>query len=132
MNTSAFWAACAAIGLAACALTPEQLAARQAAEAQAQYRLHLSLLAQCDPEATALAPVPTDTGQDAAAAQRAEAYRKKLSDPVLQRCYRLAWENHLNQARLQATMWEMQRRDYWDWAFHPSLFGCRGYRRCYW
>ncbi|MCP2040847.1 hypothetical protein L1281_001437 [Neisseria sp. HSC-16F19] len=126
-------AAAAAVILSGCAATPEQIAVRQAAEAQAQHRLHLALLAQCDPEAAALAPSPSDSADDAQAAKRAQAYREKVSDPVFQRCYRLAWENHLNQARLQAAAYEMQRREFWhDGFFHPRWFGCRGYRSCYW
>lgn len=132
MNKSTLLMACTAALLAACAMTPGQRQAQQAAETQAQHHLHLALLAQCDPVAADLASSLADVAAGAEAVTRAQAYRQKVSDPVFQRCYRLAWENHLNQARLHAAEREAQWRDDRARFFYPMYFGCRGYWGCHW
>lgn len=118
------------LGLTACALTPEQRAAQQAAEWRVQQQLAVSLAAQCDPAAARLmqAQMQADSAQNAA---EAEAYRQTVGNPVFQRCYQLAWENHLNQVRLQAADQALRRREYDDW-WGPWPFACRGYRYCGW
>lgn len=129
--------------LAACA-TPEERAARKAAEAARvraeQQQLSLSLAAQCDPQTADLMRAQmTDpeffTNKDNN--KQAELYREKISSPLFQSCYKLAWDNYLNQTRLQQLRdWEMQQRlnDDMDWmrprwcrAFHngrPFMYQC--------
>lgn len=114
----------------ACA-TPEQKAARAAAEKAAQQKLQLDLAAQCDARTAELMQAQMQNPAfltDPANAKVAEEYRQKVNLPIFQTCYRLAWNNYINQIRLeQIRSWEMQRR--WDddmnWMlFRPRL--CRG------
>ncbi|PIT16886.1 hypothetical protein [Snodgrassella alvi] len=101
--------------LAACA-TPEQKAARAAAEKAAEQKLKLDLAAQCDARTAELMQVQMQNPaffSDPANAKIAEEYRQKVNLPIFQSCYRLAWDNYVSKIRLQqARDWEMQRR--WD------------------
>lgn len=121
--------------LTACA-TPEERAARKAAEAARvraeQQQLSLKLAAQCDVQAADLmrsqmADPNFFTNKDNS--KQAELYREKISSPLFQSCYQLAWDNYLNQVRLQQLRdWEMQQRlnDDMDW-MRPRW--CRGFHR---
>jgi hypothetical protein len=101
--------------LAACA-TPEQKAARAAAEKAAEQKLKLDLAAQCDTRTAELMQAQMQNPaffSDHANAKIAEEYRQKVNLPIFQSCYRLAWDNYMSQVRLQqAQDWAMQRR--WD------------------
>ncbi len=111
--------------LAACA-TPEQKAARAAAEKAAQQKLQLDLAAQCDPRTAELMQVQMQNPaffSDPANAKIAQEYMQKVNLPIFQSCYKLAWNNYINQVKLeQARSWAMQRRwdDDMDWMmFRP-------------
>lgn len=121
--------------LAACA-TPQEKAARKAAEAaraQAeQQQLSLRLAAQCDPQAADLMRAQMADANffsNADNHKQAEQYREKISSPVFQSCYKLAWDNYLNEVRLQQLRdWEMRQQlnDDMDW-MRPRW--CRGFYR---
>ena len=126
--------------LSACAVTPEQRAQQQAQAQREQQVLAAALAEQCDPEAAALMRQQAADREfltAAASAALAEQYRQKMSNPLFQSCYRLAWENHLNQARLQAVQ-QMHMRDRMnDMLAYPAW--CQGFRhgrpfryRCAW
>lgn len=111
--------------LAACA-TPEQKAARAAAEKAAQQKLQLDLAAQCDPRTAELMQAQMQNPaffSDSANAKIAQEYMQKVNLPIFQSCYKLAWNNYINQVKLdQARSWAMQRRwdDDMDWMmFRP-------------
>lgn len=111
--------------LAACA-TPEQKAARAAAEKTAQQKLQLDLAAQCDPRTAELMQAQMQNPaffSDPANAKIAQEYMQKVNLPIFQSCYKLAWNNYINQVKLeQARSWAMQRRwdDDMDWMmFRP-------------
>lgn len=98
--------------LSACALTPEQKAARLAAQQRYEQDLQVRLAAQCDPQAAALMREQFD--RTPAHATRAGQdfrlrYLEKINDPLFQACYKLAWQNHISQERLR----RMER--YYDW-----------------
>ncbi|WP_066569380.1 hypothetical protein [Snodgrassella sp. CFCC 13594] len=113
-------------------VTPEQKAAQAARARAAQQQLALDLAAQCDPQAADLMrQQQTDAGffTQPATAKAANAYRDKVSSPLFQSCYKLAWDNYLNQMRLQQIRnWELQRRmdADMDWMMRPRW--CRGVR----
>ncbi len=97
--------------LAACALTPEQQAAREAAQKQYQQQLQVQLAAQCNPATAAVmqeyftSPPPADEKARQAFRLR---YVEKVNDPMFQACYKMAWQNHIAQQQIR----EMQR--YYD------------------
>ncbi|STZ77474.1 hypothetical protein [Bergeriella denitrificans] len=112
----------AASGLAACAITPEQQARREAAQQHYRQQLQTALAAQCDPATAelmrrqfALAELPQAELSKEQQALRLE-YIDKINDPMFQACYKMAWQNHISQQRLQQI-----RRYYDDWDdyFYP-------------
>ncbi|ASK27680.1 hypothetical protein [Neisseria chenwenguii] len=105
--------AASAAALAACALTPEQKAAREAAQRRYEQNLQVSLAAQCDRETADLMRRQFDMMEQGVQAPKAFRLRyvDKTADPMFQSCYKLAWQNYISQQRLQ----EMRNRyDYWD------------------
>lgn len=119
-----------AAGLLAACATPEQKAAQAAKVRAAQQQLATDLAAQCDPQAAELMrqqQADANFFTQKETAQAAQAYRDKISSPLFQSCYKLAWDNYLNQMRLQQIRnWEMQRRldDDMNWMMRPRW--CRG------
>lgn len=118
-----------ALMITACA-TPEQKAAKAAAQKAAQQKLQLDLAAQCDARTAELMQVQMQNPAfftDPQNAKIAEEYRQKVNLPIFQSCYKLAWNNYVNQLRVeQLRSWEVRRR--WDddmnWMmFRPRL--CR-------
>lgn len=124
-----FMAGVLALGLSACA-TPEQKAAEAEAERLAQQKLTIDLAAQCDAKTAELMRQQMQNPAfftDSRLAKTAEEYHQKVSDPLFQSCYKLAWDNYLNQMRLQQVeSWARQRRwdDDFNWMRRPLL--CRG------
>lgn len=114
---------------AACALTPEQQAAREAARKKQEQDLQVALAAQCDPATAELMREQFEArsypNEQARQAFRTR-YLDKVSDPMFQACYKMAWENHIAQQRLR----ELQRQRDWydDWYGFRSPF----YRPRYW
>lgn len=111
----------AAAALTACATTPEQKAARAAAQKLYEQNLQIALAQQCDAETAELMRQQFELAEQPAAAVTAEQkafrlkYVDKVADPMFQACYKMAWQNHIAQQRLQ----EMRR--YYDWEdyYHP-------------
>lgn len=106
------------IFLAACALTPEQQAARAAEQKRAEQALQVHLAAQCDMETAELmeqqfngAPI-TDEKEYQAFRLR---YVEKVNDPMFQSCYKMAWQNYSARQELR------RMRHYYDWhdRFYP-------------
>ncbi|MDO5068769.1 hypothetical protein [Neisseria zoodegmatis] len=111
----------AALSLAACAVTPEQRAAREAAQRKYEQDLQVSLAAQCDKETAELmreqfdAPPRSDKEQKAFRLR----YVDKVADPMFQACYKMAWQNYIARQELE------RLRYYDDWAdFYPFRRFC--------
>ncbi len=84
--------------LAACATTPEQKAARAQAQKRYEQDLQVNLAAQCDQETAALIRRKFDEeGKPGAATAEQKAFRlkyiDKVSDPMFQACYKMAWQS---------------------------------------
>ncbi|QEY25872.1 hypothetical protein [Neisseria zalophi] len=101
----------AALSLAACAITPEQKAAREAARIRYEQDLQVSLAAQCDRDAANLMREQFSNRPRSEKEQKEfrARYVDKISDPLFQACYKLAWQNHIAQQRLE------RMRYYHDW-----------------
>lgn len=114
-----------AILLTSCA-TPEQQAARAEAEKLARQKLDIDLAAQCDQRTAELMQMQMQNSaffSDPLMQQKVEEYHQKISQPLFQNCYKLAWENYINQIKLQNMRnLEMNRRwqDDFDWMRTPK------------
>ncbi|MDO5059797.1 MAG: hypothetical protein Q4D82_07620 [Neisseria sp.] len=118
--TPFFFSAVAALVLSACALTPEQQAAREAAARAEHQRLQVALAAQCSPEAAALMrrQFDGDTGADEQSRQAFRlAYAEKIGEPMFQACYRMAWQSYTAQQRADYLEYLRWRDD--DWWYGP-------------
>lgn len=112
--------------LAGCAVTPEQKARRAAEQERYEQQLQVALAAQCDKE-TAEMMARQFRGDIGATEKERKDFRlkyiDKTSDKLFQSCYRLAWENHINQRRLEQVErwrgccdgWYWGPRPYWWW-----------------
>lgn len=115
-------AAAAILILTACA-TPEQQAAYRQAQQRYEQDLQVALAAQCDREAAQLIRRQFDLGYapmpDAERQIFKTRYTKKLSDPMFQACYKMAWQNYISQQQLKEVRLS---RYYDDWGYpfyHP-------------
>ena len=111
----------AAALLAACATTPEQKAARAQAQKRYEQDLQVHLAAQCDQEAAALIRRKFDEeGKPGAATAEQKAFRlkyiDKVSDPMFQACYKMAWQNYISQEQLREARYYRYYDD-WDYPF---------------
>ena len=109
----------AAALLAACATTPEQKAARAQAQKRYEQDLQVYLAAQCDQETAALIRRKFDEeGKPGAATAEQKAFRlkyiDKVSDPMFQACYKMAWQNYISQEQLREARYH---RYYDDWGY---------------
>ena len=115
----------AAALLAACATTPEQKAARAQAQKRYEQDLQVHLAAQCDQETAALIRRKFDEeGKPGAATAEQKAFRlkyiDKVSDPMFQACYKMAWQSYAAQVELE----DMRRYRYYDdWWYGPRPWG---------
>ena len=105
--------------LAACATTPEQKAARAQAQKRYEQDLQVYLAAQCDQETAALIRRKFDEeGKPGAATAEQKAFRlkyiDKVSDPMFQACYKMAWQNYISQEQLREARYH---RYYDDWGY---------------
>lgn len=128
MNTRLLLLLATSVFLSACALTPEQQAARAAEQQRYEQQLQVSLAAQCDPQAAAL--MQQNFSQPVFASERERQdfrvrYVEKLNDPMFQACYKLAWQNHIAQQRLRA----LERYHIWHDDFYPWHRPFWGWRR---
>ncbi|HHW7569773.1 TPA: hypothetical protein ACU21L_000817 [Mannheimia haemolytica] len=109
--------------LSSCALTPEQQAERKAKQMRAEQDLQVQLAKQCDVETAELMyqqfnPPLSQTEQEEKAFKKR--YAEKVSDPMFQACYKLAWQNYKTQVELEEIRWNYDR----DYMY-------RGWRYCY-
>ena len=107
----------------ACAVTPEQKAQRAMAQQRQEQALQVALAAQCD-QATAEMMRRQFDGDTGASEKERQAFRlnyiDKTNDKMFQACYRLAWENYINQRRLERA--ERMRDFYDDWYWGPMPY----------
>ena len=117
----------AAALLAACATTPEQKAARAQAQKRYEQDLQVNLAAQCDQETAALIRRKFDEeGKPGAATAEQKAFRlkyiDKVSDPMFQACYKMAWQNYISQQQLQEARYYYNYYDPWGYPFYRPPF----------
>ncbi|MCF7521530.1 hypothetical protein L4G92_05650 [Neisseria sp. ZJ106] len=113
--------AAAALLLAACAATPEQLAQRAATQKRYEQNLQLALAAQCDQETALLMRRQFELSEQAAPLSETDQafrlrYIDKTNDPLFKACYQMAWQNYISQQQLREIRY---RRDYWDDYYYP-------------
>lgn len=103
--------------MTACATSPEEQARREAERQKAQRALEIDLARQCDPQvADLMQQIDSlkEQGENANAEQFSELnqqYKEKINEPLFYNCYKLAWENYINQRRLEAAE---RRADYYE------------------
>lgn len=104
--------------LTACALTPEQKAKQIEAQKRAEQDLQVQLAAQCDMETAQLLKQQFEQAHFTNEQERQDfriRYVEKVNDPLFQSCYRLAWQNYINEQRLS----RLERYYDWDRRFVP-------------
>ena len=125
LRTSLALLTCTAL-LSACASTPEQRAARALAQKREEQSLQIYLAAQCDRETAGLMQKQFDAAAiPGAPTAEQQAFRlryiDKVSDPMFQACYKMAWQNHISQQQLRAARayyyddWAYPFRNPWYW-----------------
>ena len=112
----------AAAALTACATTPEQKAARAAAQKRYEQNLQISLAAQCDKATAELMRQQFEQADNPAppTAKQKEfrlKYADKVADPMFQACYKMAWQNYIAQQQLREA-----RYYYDDWGFYHPFY----------
>lgn len=112
----------AALLLAACAITPEQRAARDAAQKKYEQDLQVSLASQCDKETAELMREQFDSPPRSEKEQKAFRLRyiDKVSDPMFQACYKLAWQNYIARQELERVRYHHD----WDGFYYPFRRYC--------
>ena len=113
----------AALLLAACAVTPEQRAAREAAQKKYEQDVQVSLASQCDKETARLMRKQFNTPPRSEKEQKAFRLRyiDKVSDPMFQACYKIAWQNYIARQELDRLR---HHYDYWDGFYSPFRRYC--------
>lgn len=126
MNPLRFLPVATFIFLTACATTPEQKAARAQAQKRAEQNLQVSLAAQCDQETARLMqkqfeladrPIPSSEPQKSFRLK----YIDKISDPMFQACYKMAWQNYISQQQLREARY-YNYYDSWGYPFYRPPF----------
>ncbi|MBF0802960.1 MULTISPECIES: hypothetical protein [unclassified Neisseria] len=113
-----FIALSAALLAAACAFTPEQRAAREAAQKKREQDLQVALAAQCDKETAQLMRQQFEWSANPDAPVKKSFrlnYVDKVSDPMFQACYKMAWQNYLARQELE----RVRYYDSWDGFYYP-------------
>ena len=110
---------CIVATLTACATPPEQKAARERAQRRYEQNLQVSLAAECDPETAKLMRKQFEQAEQVgtpSAEQKAFRlkYIDKVSDPMFQACYKMAWQNYISQQQLREARYY---RYYDEWGF---------------
>lgn len=110
---------CIAATLTACATTPEQKAAREQAQRRYEQDLQVSLAAECDPETAKLMRKQFEQAEQVGAPSAEQKafrlkYIDKVSDPMFQACYKMAWQNYISQQQLREARYY---RYYDEWGF---------------
>ena len=94
--------------MTACATSPEEQARREAERQKAQRTLEINLANQCDPQVADLMKQIDNIKEQGEEtnneqfSQLNQQYKEKINEPLFYNCYKLAWENYLNQRRLEA------------------------------
>lgn len=110
--------------LSACAITPEQRAEQERQQKLYEQNLQVSLAAQCDKSTAELIhqqfnqPIAWTEADKQAFRLK---YIEKVSDPMFQSCYKMAWQNYISQERLR----EVRR-------WHDDWYYGRPFYRPYW
>lgn len=121
--------------LGACALSPEQQAARLAAQADAQRQLELALAARCDGETARLMALQQQQWAGASDADRA-AYAERVANPVFQSCLQMARDNYRYEQQLRELEdleWRLEMRREMDWMMGRPVYRYPyGYGRWRW
>jgi hypothetical protein len=110
---------CIVAALTACATTPEQKAAREQAQRRYEQDLQVSLAAECDPETAKLMRKQFEQAEQVGAPSAEQKafrlkYIDKVSDPMFQACYKMAWQNYISQQQLREARYY---RYYDEWGF---------------
>ncbi len=114
--------------LAACATTPEQKAERAAAQKRYEQNLQITLAAQCDKDTALLMQKQFEQAEQPTALSSKEQqefrlkYVDKVTDPMFQACYKMAWQNHIAQQKLREARYYHDYYDDWGWHrpfYHP-------------
>lgn len=106
-----------ALMLTACALTPEQQAARAAAQQRAQQALQVHLASQCDADTAALMREQYEQRSYPSAQVKRDfeqRYQAKINNTMFQACYKMAWQNYISQEQLREARYY---RYYDDWGY---------------
>lgn len=114
-----------ALTLTACALTPEQQAARAAAQQRAQQALQVHLASQCDADTAALMREQYEQrSYPSAQAKRdfEQRYQAKINNTMFQACYKMAWQNYISQQQLQEARYYYNYYDPWGYPFYRPPF----------
>lgn len=109
----------------ACSLSPEVLAAREAARAEEARRITLALAQRCDGETARLMALEYDNwpGVDAAEKTRLQAQlQSRYQSPAFQNCYQLARENLAYRRRLQDLEYREWQREMEWMRYRPPFF----------
>ena len=117
---------CIVATLAACATTPEQKAARERAQRRYEQNLQVSLAAECDPETAKLMRKQFEQAEQVgtpSAEQKAFRlkYIDKVSDPMFQACYKMAWQNYISQQQLREARY-YRYYDEWGYPFYRPYY----------
>lgn len=85
------------VNLTACTLTPEEMAEREAKRIRQEQALQLELAQRCDADTADIMyeqfnPPVSRTPKELK--QFEKRYVEKVSNPMFQTCYRMAWENY--------------------------------------
>ncbi len=115
--------------LSACALTPEQQAEQVRQQKLYEQNLQINLAAQCDKDTSEIMRQhfnqPINWTEDEKKAFQLK-YIDKVSDPMFQACYKMAWQNYISQQRLR------QMRQWQDWHDWNDFYGRPFYRPYWW
>lgn len=118
-----FQVACIGL-LAACAMTPQQRAAYEAAREREMKRTAVALAAQCDRRAAELIALQQEDYLGVPDVQKGklrQEYARKVAEPAFQACYRMAWENLVYRERLEQLERRERRREL-EWMMYRPYY----------
>lgn len=90
--------------LTACALTPEEIAEREARRVRQEQALQVELAERCDPETAEVMYEqfnPPVSRSPKAQKKFEKRYVEKVNNPMFQACYKLAWQNYREQEAIR-------------------------------
>lgn len=116
-------AACAGL-LAGCAVSPQQQAAYEAAREREIRQTAVALAAQCDRRTADLMALQQENYlgmPDAEKAKSQHEYRRRITAPAFQACYRMAWENLVYRQQLEILERRERRREL-EWMMYRPYY----------